>query len=55
MRENAKKSPYELDLDREPILGDLQKMFAAELVYSVALKKETGSIAQDDSEEDNDN
>ncbi|MBR2212442.1 MAG: DNA polymerase III subunit gamma/tau [Fibrobacter sp.] len=55
MRENAKKSPYELDKDREPILKDLQEMFAAELVYSVALKKDTASMAQDDLEEDNDN
>ena len=53
--ENAKKSPYELDKDREPILKDLQEMFAAELVYSVALKKETANMAQDDLEEDNDN
>ena len=55
LRENAKKSPYELDKDREPVLKDLEKMFAAELVYSVALKKETASMAQDDLEEDNDN
>ena len=55
MRENARKSSYELDLDKEPILGDLQKMFAAELVYSVALKKDTANMAQDNSEEDNDN
>ena len=55
MLENAKKTPYELDKDREPLLKDLEEMFAAELVYSVALKKETANVAQDDLEEDNDN
>ncbi len=55
MRENAKKTPYQLDKDREPLFEKIEEMFAAELVYSVAVKKETASMAQDDLEEDNDN
>ena len=55
MRENAKKTPYQLDKDKEPLFEKIEEMFAAELVYSVAVKKETASMAQDDLEEDNDN
>ena len=32
-------SPFELDLQKEPALAELQKIFAAELVYSVQMKK----------------
>lgn len=54
IRETAKMSPYELDTQKEPGFAKLQKIFAAELVYSVPLKKATVTSAADENEE-NDN
>ncbi|MCQ2054156.1 MAG: DNA polymerase III subunit gamma/tau [Fibrobacter sp.] len=54
IRETAKMSPYELDMQKEPGFAKLQEIFAAELVYSVPLKKATVTSAADENEE-NDN
>ncbi len=52
-RETAKMSPYELDLQKDEGLSKLQQIFAAELVYSVQLKKESIAPASDDEQNDN--
>jgi DNA polymerase-3 subunit gamma/tau len=53
--EAAKKmSPFDLDMEKEPGIANLQKIFAAELVYSVQLKK-SAAFAGDDNDEINDN
>ncbi|MBR5693171.1 MAG: DNA polymerase III subunit gamma/tau [Fibrobacter sp.] len=49
-----KMSPFELDLQKEPALAELQKIFAAELVYSVQMKK-TVAPAGDIIDPNNDN
>ena len=53
--EFAQKTPFEKDLQNEPSLQDLIDMFEGELVYSKALSRQTGSIACDPDEENNDN
>ncbi len=54
IRAKAKMTPYELDLQNEQILKKLQEIFAAELVYSMPLKR--SAVPQnDESEEINDN
>ena len=47
-------TPFELDLQKEPALAELQKIFAAELVYSVQMKK-TVAPAGDIIDPNNDN
>ena len=47
-------SPFDLDMEKEPGIANLQKIFAAELVYSVQLKK-SAAFAGDDNDEINDN
>ena len=54
IRETAKMSPYELDMQKEPALAKLQEIFAAELVYSVPLKKASVAPVGEENEE-NDN
>jgi hypothetical protein len=49
-----KMTPFELDLQKEPALAELQKIFAAELVYSVQMKK-TVAPAGDIIDPNNDN
>lgn len=49
-----KMSPYQLDLRNEPNLGKLVEIFAAELVYSVPLKRNSAPT-NDENEELNDN
>lgn len=51
----AKMSPFEQDLQKDPFLSKLKDIFAAELVYSKPLKRETASPMKDASSENNDN
>lgn len=46
----AKMTPYELDLEKEPGLARLKQMFAAELVFSRKLKR-AAMVEQSDEEE----
>ena len=55
IQENAKKSPYQLDLDKEPILKKLQETFAAELVYSVPIKRDKDKETFTGTDENNEN
>ena len=55
IQENAKKSPYQLDLDKEPILAKLQETFAAELVYSVPIKRDKDKETFTGTDENNEN
>lgn len=52
----AKMSPFEQDLQKEPGLAKLKEIFAAELVYSVPVKKTSAApVAGSDDESNNDN
>ena len=53
IRKNAQMSPFERDLQKEPHLSQLQQLFAAELVYSAKIRKETVEPLNSDNGEDN--
>ena len=55
IQENAKKSPYQLDKDKEAILKKLEEMFNAELVYSVVIKRDRDKESYTETDENNDN